>query len=68
MEEFLKELQALCEKHNAHILAYGGDDPEGWADKLHFLVCTGSIEDRVVAPARFPAKISRNYEDQRDDK
>ena len=56
MNEFLKELKELCEKHNAYIVAYGGHDPEGWADKLHFLVRHGSAEDRFVAPARFPAK------------
>ena len=54
MNEFLKELKELCEKHNAHIVASGGHDPEGWDDKLHFLVRHGSIEDRAVAPARFP--------------
>ena len=54
MNEFLKELKELCEKHNAHIFACGGSDPEGWDDRLHFLVRTGRSEDRVVAPARFP--------------
>lgn len=54
MNEFLKELKELCEKHNAYIVAYGGHDPEGWDDKLHFLVRHGRTEDRCVAPARFP--------------
>lgn len=56
MGEFLKELKELCEKHNAHIIAFGGNDTDGWNDKLHFLVRTGSIEDRFVAPPKFPAK------------
>jgi hypothetical protein len=56
MNEFLKELKELCEKHNAQIVAYGGHDPEGWDAKLHFTVRHGSIEHHKDAPIRFPAK------------
>ena len=56
MNEFLKELKELCEKHNAHIVASGGHDPEGWDAKLHFIVRHGSIEQHRDAPLRFPVK------------
>ena len=38
MDEFLKELQELCEKHNAHIIAIGGNDPEGYDSAIIFRV------------------------------
>ena len=56
MNEFLKELKELCEKHNARIVASGVHDPEGWDAKLHFIVRYGSIEHHKDAPIRFPVK------------
>lgn len=38
MNEFLKELKELCEKHNAHIVANGGHDPECYDSTIIFRV------------------------------
>lgn len=56
MDEFLGELRELCEKHDAHIVANGGHDPEGWDAKLHFIVRHGGTDQHRDAFMRFPAK------------